>query len=102
MAALKQAMMARRQSTLLFDTPRLVRDLEALYQGMWRDFQAGQRPVPDLSNVDIYHEIGLELAVEGASVATSQGYRQLYREKLETWNRVNPIRSDRRLWGAGA
>ena len=102
MAALKQAMTARRQTTLLFDTPRLVRDLEALYQGMWQEFQAGQRPVPDLSNLDIYHEIGLELAVEGASASTSEGYRQLYREKLETWNRANPIRSDRRLWGAGA
>jgi predicted O-linked N-acetylglucosamine transferase (SPINDLY family) len=97
-AAIKQRLLGRRQSSLLFDTPRLVRDLEELYRGMWQEFQNGRRPVPDLSNLDIYHEIGLELAVEGASASTPDAYRQLYREKLEARNCISPIRADSRMW----
>ena len=37
-SALKQRLIAGRQSSLLFDTPRLVRDLENLYRGMWDEF----------------------------------------------------------------
>lgn len=47
-----------RGSALLFDTPRLVRDLEALFHAMWDDFAAGRLPQPDLTNLDTYLEIG--------------------------------------------
>ena len=69
---------------------RLVRDLEDLYRGMWREFQDGRRAIPDLSNLDMYHDIGLDLAVEGASASTPEAYRQLYRDRLETRNRSVP------------
>jgi predicted O-linked N-acetylglucosamine transferase (SPINDLY family) len=97
--ALKQRLIAGRQSSLLFDTQRLVRDLEDLYRGMWQDFQNGQRPVPDLSNLDLYHEAGIELAVESASAATPDAYRRLYREKVEARNCISPVRADSRMWG---
>jgi predicted O-linked N-acetylglucosamine transferase (SPINDLY family) len=97
-ALAKQKLLEGRQSSLLFDTPRLVRDLEELYRGMWQEFQDGRRPIPDLSNLDLYHEIGLELAVEGASASTPDGYRQLYRDKLESRNCISPIRADSRMW----
>ena len=45
---LKERLTVARQSSALFDTPRLVRELENLYRGMWEEFQAGRRPVPDL------------------------------------------------------
>ena len=48
----------------LFDTPRLVRDLEDLYRQMWGDFRRGTLPVPDLHNLDVYHEVGLGLDLE--------------------------------------
>jgi predicted O-linked N-acetylglucosamine transferase (SPINDLY family) len=100
-AAIKRKLLDGRQSSLLFDTTKLVRDLEGLYRGMWREFQDGRRPVPDLSNLDMYHEIGLELAVEGATASTADAYRQLYRDKLETRNCVSPIRADSRMWPSG-
>jgi hypothetical protein len=77
-----------------------VRDLEDLYRGMWREFQDGRRPVPDLSNLDMYHDIGLELAVDGATASTPEAHRQLYRDKLETRNCVSPVQADSRMWPA--
>ena len=55
---------------LLFDTPRLVRDLENLYRGMWDEFLGGRRPVPDLSNLDAYHDVGLEISLENLPFLT--------------------------------
>ena len=95
---LKERLTTARHSSLLFDTPRLVGELENLYRGMWEEFQAGRRPVPDLSNLDIYHEIGVELALEGASPSTQDDYRRLYRDRLETRNCISPIKADARLW----
>ncbi|HYA74245.1 MAG TPA: glycosyl transferase, partial [Roseiarcus sp.] len=95
---LKERLTAGRQSSLLFDTPRLVRELENAYRRMWEEFQAGRRPVPDLSNLDIYHEIGVELALENASPSTQDEYRLLYRDRLETRNCISPIKADARLW----
>jgi predicted O-linked N-acetylglucosamine transferase (SPINDLY family) len=102
LAPIRQKLLGGRQSALLFDTPRLVRDLEDLYLGMWQEFQNGQRPVPDLSNLAMYHEIGLELAVEGAQSATPEAYRQLYQEKLEARNCISPMRADSRLWSGAS
>jgi predicted O-linked N-acetylglucosamine transferase (SPINDLY family) len=99
-APIRQKLLDGRQSSLLFDTPKLVRDLEDLYRGMWREFQDGRRPVPDLSNLDMYHDIGLELAVDGATASTPEAYRQLYRDKLETRNCVSPVQADSRMWPA--
>ncbi len=95
---LKERLTVARQSSALFDTPRLVRELENLYRGMWEEFQAGRRPVPDLSNLDVYHEIGVELALENASPSTQDDYRLLYRDRLETRNCISPIKADARLW----
>ncbi len=95
---LKERLTTARQSSVLFDTPRLVGELENLYRGMWEEFQAGRRPVPDLSNLDIYHEIGVELALEGASSPTQDEYRRIYRDRLETRNCISPIKADARLW----
>jgi predicted O-linked N-acetylglucosamine transferase (SPINDLY family) len=100
-APLRQRLLEGRQSSLLFDTPKLVRDLEDLYRGMWREFQEGRRPIPALANLDMYHDIGLELAVDGANASTPEAYRQLYRDKLETRNCVSPIAADSRMWPGG-
>ena len=40
---LKKRLASSRQSSLLFDTRNLVRELENLYRGMWEEFQAGRR-----------------------------------------------------------
>jgi predicted O-linked N-acetylglucosamine transferase (SPINDLY family) len=98
MAALKAKLSAGRESCLLFDTKRLVQSLESLYRGMWADFEAGRLPRPDLRNLDVYHEIGLELDHENIETLTSQEYEDLYAQKLAIWNETYPVSPDQRLW----
>ncbi len=100
-SALKQKLVAGRQSSLLFDTPRLVRELEGLYRGMWEDFQRGRRPVPDLSNLDAYHEIALDLGLENRVPSEPDDYRRVYQDRLAVRHRIDPIRPDSRLWRNG-
>jgi hypothetical protein len=59
---------------LLFDTPRLVGHLEELYQQMWRDFEQSLLPIPDSTNLDIYHKIGLDLDIENIDMLSESGY----------------------------
>jgi predicted O-linked N-acetylglucosamine transferase (SPINDLY family) len=97
-SAIKQKLVSGRDTCLLFDTPQLVRNLEGLYQGMWADYLRGDLPRPDLRNLDIYHEIGLELDLEKIELLPDPAYFSLYREKLDERHSVYPIGSDARLW----
>jgi predicted O-linked N-acetylglucosamine transferase (SPINDLY family) len=98
LVAIKAKLAAGRDSCLLFDTPRLVSQLEDLYRQMWSDFKRGALPVPDLHNLDIYHEIGLGLDLENIEDLSDDAYITLYQKKLAEWNSFYPIRRDDRLW----
>jgi predicted O-linked N-acetylglucosamine transferase (SPINDLY family) len=98
LTAIKQRLAAGRDTCLLFDTPRLVRDLENLYRGMWSDYVRGALPVPNLQNLDIYHEIGLGLDIETIETLPGDAYVALYQEHLGKWHDVYPIAPDGRLW----
>jgi predicted O-linked N-acetylglucosamine transferase (SPINDLY family) len=100
LAETKAKLIAGRDNGLLFNTPRLVRDLEDLYRQMWSDFRRGVLPVPDLQNLDVYHEIGLGLDLENIETLADDAYVSLYREKLEEWHSSYPLRPDSRLWCA--
>jgi hypothetical protein len=65
---------------------------------MWSDFNRGTLPVPDLRNLDIYHEIGLGLDLENIEALSDDDYARLYNEKLTEWHRCYPILPDGRLW----
>jgi len=65
---------------------------------MWSDFKRGELPIPDLRNLDIYHEVGLGLDLENIEMLTDDAYRARYQEKLVEWNAVYPIQADARLW----
>ena len=97
-AALKAKLAAGRDSCFFFDTPRFVRQLEDLYRQMWSDFVRGALPSPDLRNLDVYHEIGLELDVEKSDLVSDEEYRALYGEKLTKRHKIYPIYPDMRLW----
>jgi Glycosyl transferase family 41 len=94
----KEKLIAGRDSCLLFDTPRLVGHLEEIYHQMWREFEQGLLPIPDLTNLDIYHEIGLDLDIENIDMLSESAYHALYRQKLSDRNSYCPIRGDGRLW----
>jgi predicted O-linked N-acetylglucosamine transferase (SPINDLY family) len=98
LVALKAKLAAGRNSCFFFDTPRFVRHLEDLYRQMFSDFVRGALPSPDLRNLDIYHEIGLELDLENSDLLSDEAYLALYESKLAERHNIYPIYPDMRLW----
>jgi len=98
LASIKAKLAAGRASCALFDTPRLVSHLEDLYRQMWSDFKRGALPVPDLRNLEIYHEIGVDLDLSASGPLTNEAYVALYEKKLAEWHSFYPILPDDRLW----
>ncbi len=96
--AFKAKLAAGRDSCFFFDTPRFVRHLEDLYREMWSDLIRGALPVPDLRNLDVYHEIGLNLDLENMEALSDEAYRGLYEAKLAERHSVYPVGPDLRLW----
>ncbi len=94
---LRRRLRAGRDSALLFDTPLLVNNLEGLYDRMWDEFRAGDLPVPDLTNLDRYAEIGLALLPghEGESIAP-----ELYAAEIAKLAAQEALPADGRLWPA--
>jgi len=98
LTAVKAKLAAGRNSCFFFDTPRFVGQLEDLYRQMWSDLIRGALPVPDLRNLEIYHEIGVDLALEDLETLTDEAYRALYEAKLAERHSAYPIGPDLRLW----
>ena len=98
MAAAKQKLAAGRETCLLFDTPKLTRRLEDLFRQMWKEFETGSLPVPDLTNLDVYFDLGTDLNLGNAATLTDEAYGRRYEEKLYGWHQTYPMRSDSRLW----
>ena len=98
--ALKARIEANRATCELFDMEKLVGELERLYRQMVADYQAGALPRPDLRNLDIYLEAGVEVDHEALEMRAVEDYRGFYREKLARLDRARPIPPDVRLWTA--
>lgn len=98
LTSLKERLIAGRDRCLLFDVPMLVRKLEGLYRDMWDDYACGRLPRPDLRNLDIYHEIGLEAEFDLAETLTDEVYLSRYRQLLADRDAMTPLASDGRLW----
>lgn len=94
---LKKRLLATRTSSTLFDTPRLVRELEALFRVMWADAVEGRLPKPDFANMNEYFDIGLELAATGKSPAARESLSAAYRDKLDEWATWVRMPADTRL-----
>lgn len=97
---LKERLTGTRDTCVLFDMDSLVRHLEALYGQMWADYQQGRLPRPDLTNLDVYLEVGIEDDHEAVEVQTIKDYHAWYKAKLARRHQVLPIGPDRRLWTA--
>ena len=91
MSAIRAKLAAGRDTCLLFNTPKLVEGLEELYRQMWSDFKSGTLPVPDLRNLDIYHDIGVTLDLENIETLSDEAYYALYQEKLAEWDQLSPF-----------
>lgn len=97
---IRQRLVAGRDSCLLFSTDSLVRDLEMLYRRMWEDFEQGKLPVPDLRNLEAYHEAALDLDLENIELLSDEAYQSQYRRRLADRHDLFPLSADSRLWSA--
>ena len=98
LAAAKERLTKNRDSCVLFDTQSLTRNLEGLFRQMWKDFQSGSLPVPDLTNLDVYCDVGADINLESAVATTDDAYRARYEEKLKVWHSTYPLPRDQRFW----
>jgi hypothetical protein len=98
MAAARRKLTAGRDTCLLFDTPTLTRHLEGLFRQMWAEYEAGALPVPDLTNLDVYFDLGSDLNLNAPETLSDEVYSRRYQEKLNGWHQTYPLRPDQRLW----
>ncbi|MBI1686835.1 O-linked N-acetylglucosamine transferase, SPINDLY family protein [Caulobacter hibisci] len=100
LADLKTRILDLRDDSVLFDTPKLVAALEDLYAGMWRDLREDRLPVPDLSNLDVYLEVGATQTHDAFDMLAVEDHRGWWRERLARRHAHRPIPADKRLWEA--
>ncbi|MFG1392366.1 O-linked N-acetylglucosamine transferase, SPINDLY family protein [Xanthobacter agilis] len=99
---IRETLQARREASALRDIPALARSLEDVFWQMQIAGEEGRTPIPDLTNLDIYYDIGAELVQENIEYHDEATYRRRYREKLAELHDDAPIAPDRRLWSAAA
>ena len=87
-----------RETSVLRDIPALARRLEELFWQMQSESERGATPKPDLTNLEIYYEIGAELDLENIELLDEQSYRALYLDRLTKWNACGAIPPDGRFW----
>lgn len=97
-ATLKERLLAGRATSVLFDTPLLVRSLEDLYRGIWAEAEAGRVPKPDLQSLGTYFDIGLDLHITGDIPVSRAELCQRYVARLKEWSASTRITADGRLW----
>ena len=100
LAVYRQKLARTRESSVLRDIPALVRGLEACFEQMQMERENGLTPMPDLTNLDTYYEIGAELDLDAVDLLDDAAYERLYRDRLDMIDRHYPIPRDRRLWRA--
>lgn len=96
LAPARERLLSGRATSLLFDTPRLVRDLEALFHAMWDDFAAGRLPVPDLANLDVCLALGAALDHEATETGFDPAHDARWRDALARRHAYAPLPPDRR------
>ena len=98
LTAIRERLRAGRDTCTLFDTPRLVGALEALYQEMQDARLAGAVPRPNLRNLDLCHEIGASTDLEAVGALGTAAYLDHYRQRIAEIDSVYPVCADERLW----
>ncbi|PDS79101.1 glycosyl transferase [Rhizobium sp. L43] len=94
---IRESLRAKRETSVLRDIPAVASRLEELFWQMQAECERGETPVPDLSNLDIYYDIGVELVQDNIAFSDDRVYRQAYRNKLTEWRNYAPFPHDSRL-----
>jgi predicted O-linked N-acetylglucosamine transferase (SPINDLY family) len=98
LAVYRERLLANRDTCTLFDTAKLVRDMEGLYARMWQDYREGRRPEPDLTNLDTYLEVAMAHDHDAVEVQAIEDYEGFWRERLAKRHAWRPLPYDKRLW----
>ncbi|HEY0468930.1 MAG TPA: hypothetical protein VGC79_32280, partial [Polyangiaceae bacterium] len=94
---LRERLRSGRNTSVLFDMPGLVSELEGLYAQMWQAQEAGRLPRPKLANLDVYLEVGASYPLDAVEVQTLPDYHGYWRERLARRHAHRPIEPDSRL-----
>lgn len=100
LAQIRNSIQAQRETCALRDIPRLVRRLEELYWQMQGERERGETPVPDLSNMEMYYEIGTDVVLAEVEFEDEAAYRKRYQDRIADWHAFHPVPHDTRLWPA--
>jgi predicted O-linked N-acetylglucosamine transferase (SPINDLY family) len=100
LAQIRNSIQAQRETCALRDIPRLVRRLEELYWQMQGERERGETPVPDLSNMEMYYEIGTDVVLAEVEFEDEATYRKRYQDLIADWHAFHPVPHDTRLWPA--
>ncbi|MFN3320781.1 MAG: glycosyl transferase [Allorhizobium sp.] len=100
LAQIRNSIQAQRETCALRDIPRLVRRLEELYWQMQGERERGETPVPDLSNMEMYYEIGTDVVLAEVEFEDEATYRKRYQDRIADWHAFHPVPHDTRLWPA--
>jgi hypothetical protein len=65
---------------------------------MWADYAADALPVPDLTNLELYAEIGREEVHELIDGLSDAQYEDQYRRGIAYRHALSPVPPDWRLW----
>ena len=95
---IRERLHAGRGTCTLFDTPKLVRSLETLYGQMQEARLAGTMPRPDLSNLELYHELAAVDDIEIVGGLDTADYLNHYRKRIAELDSVFPVHPDHRIW----
>jgi len=97
---LRERLRAGRESSLLFDMPNLVCELEGLYEQMWQAQEAGTLPRPKLDNLDVYLEVSAGRELAATEAPNQLDYHRSWLERLAKRHAHRPIAADARLVSA--
>ena len=100
--AYKDKLAGNKGTNLLFDTPKLVDHLESVFERMWEEFADGRLPRPELTNLDVYQDVGIEEDVDPRTPLTNKEYQDRYLRKLACRDALYPLSYDHRLWTSEA
>jgi predicted O-linked N-acetylglucosamine transferase (SPINDLY family) len=100
--ALRAQLEANRDTCVLFDMDLLASKLEELYGEMIAEHQAGARPMPNLTSLATYLDIGLALDQDDRESQAQPDLHGVYRDELTRRDQVKRLPVDGRLWEGAA
>jgi predicted O-linked N-acetylglucosamine transferase (SPINDLY family) len=96
--SLSERLAANRDTCVLFDMDLLVRSVEDLFFEMAAEHHAGQRPRPNVANLEAYLDVGIALDRDDREMLVETAFDSLWKAALARRHQVKPMAPDGRFW----